>query len=120
MTSQQLQQIINSLNHATGAGWQALIQQQYITAWTELVWAFILVVVVAVLVRVGFILRSKAIEVSTDDDDRVYWWSGAGVAWVISFLVLLICFGLISSAVAHFLDPGCGAINSLPSFVCPT
>jgi hypothetical protein len=117
VTSAQVQQVIDALNHAAGAGWSVILRQQTIVGWQELVITSIFVIlgIVCVPLCAMGIRRSLAGYKESSGYGSTYGW------WALLYVpsALLILNGLIigiflgSDAIGHLLNPAAYAIYSV-------
>ena len=117
MTSAQVQQIIDTLNHAAGAGWTVIVRQQYIVGWQETIIAAIFVLLGIVSVPLAFKGFRRCIEAYKDDNSygATYgWWLLMGIpASMLVLNGLLVGLFLGSDALGHLLNPAAYAIYSV-------
>ncbi len=118
MTADQVQQIINALSKAGGSGWDALIKASIIAGYVQLAWAAFTFALVVTLLVIGVRTKRSMDRQEQNKDDGFPGWASLTVCTVIALVLFAITLWLLASAVTHFADPSCGAIQSLPGLAC--
>jgi hypothetical protein len=104
MIDEVLKQLIDFLQTASPMVWETLIKQVYITGLSYVLWGAGLGVASFYCIKVGNYGRRQM----EDDAD---WFGGAILAFVGAALTGVTSFGLLVSAIAHFINPEFYAIQ---------